>query len=206
MTDEPYPQRQHPSHPAPVVRFNESVIVQVNVCTKDRRPVLACEAVHRLCREIWQAADFWHVGQYVIMPDHIHLFCSPGRQPMPSLKQWVEYWKGQVAARWPMTAELRDSSTESDDTEVVPPKNRNGTSDGTEPVPPGNRYGGPTSVSAVGTPIKLWQRDFWDTQMRSLEHYEEKLSYVRMNPIRKELAKDVEVWPYQGEVFPISWA
>ena len=53
------------------------------------------------------------MGQYVIMPDHIHLFCVPGRLPMPSLAQWVEYWKGRIAARWPLKT------------------------DGTEPVPPG---------------------------------------------------------------------
>ena len=156
-------------------------MVQVNVCTKDRRPVLACEAVHRLCRETWQAADFWRVGQHMIMPDHIHLFCVPGHLPMPSLKQWVEYWKGRIAARWPLKT------------------------DGTEAVPPGGEIGGTPSVAPVPS-FKLWQRDFWDTQMRSREHYEEKLSYVRLNPVRKELVKDAAEWPHQGEVFPISWA
>jgi hypothetical protein len=36
----------------------------------------------------------------MIGPDHIHLLCSLGRVPVPSLKQWVEYWKGRIAARW----------------------------------------------------------------------------------------------------------
>jgi REP element-mobilizing transposase RayT len=52
---------------------------------------------------------------------------------------------------------------------------------------------------------KLWQRDFWDTQMRSREHYQEKLSYVRMNPVRKELVVRPEDWPYRGQVFPVAW-
>ena len=172
MNDERYSDRQRPAHHTPVERFNEPIMVQVNVCTKDRRPVLAREAVHRLCVEVWQAADFWRVGHYVIMPDHIHLFCVPGRLPMPSLKQWVEYWKGQIAVRCPLNM---------DDTEVVPPEGGNGSS------------------------FKLWQRDFWDTQMRSRQHYEEKLSYVRMNPVRKELVKHMAEWPYQGEVYPIGW-
>lgn len=81
---------------------------------------------------------------------------------MTSLKQWVEYWKGQIARR---LSEKRDGKAG----------------------------------------IKLWQRDFWDTQMRSREHYEEKLSYVRMNPVRRGLANKPEEWPYQGKVYPICW-
>lgn len=96
------------------------------------------------------------------MPDHIHLFCAPGRIPMTSLAQWVQYWKGLVARRF---------------------------SEG-----PG-----------VAAGFKLWQRDYWDTQMRSREHYEEKLAYVRMNPVRKGLANAPGAWLYQGEVFSIRW-
>ncbi len=70
-----------------------------------------------------------------------------------------------------------------DDTEVVPPEDGN---------------------PAGGSP-KLWQRDFWDTQMRTKEHYEEKLFYVRMNPVRKGLVHDLDSWSYQGVVFPIAW-
>jgi len=184
MTEECYLERRRPAHHAPVERFNEPVIVQVSVCTKARRPVLACEAAHLLCREVWQASDFWRVGQYVIMPDHIHLFCAPGRSPMPSLKQWVEYWKGQIAARWPVAGSSGGPTS-------VSAVRTDGTADGTEVGPPG---------------FKLWQRDFWDTQMRSREHYNEKLSYVRMNPVRKGLVNEPKAWPYQGQVFPIAWS
>jgi putative transposase len=52
--------------------------------------------------------------------------------------------------------------------------------------------------------FKLWQRDFWDTQMRDREHYDEKLAYVRMNPVRKGLVATPEEWPYQGVVHPIK--
>jgi len=214
MNDEQYPQRRRPAHHAPAERFNEPVLVQVNVCTKDRRPVLACEAGHRLCREAWRAADFWRVGQYVIMPDHIHLFCSPGRIPMPSLTQWVEYWKGQVAVRWSlmaMTGGTPSGPVKTDGTEPVPPEER------MEGRPPCRPHAGPSEASVFMTGVsaavptaavpsfKLWQRDFWDTQMRSREHYEEKLAYVRMNPVRKGLAMTPDNWPYQGKVFPVAW-
>ncbi len=189
--DADYPHRHRPTHHAPVERFNEPVIVQVNVCTKDRQPILACEEGHRLCRDAWQAADFWRVGRYTIMPDHIHLFCTPGRVPTPSLQQWVEFWKSRIAARWPIDSDRA-------------------VADGTEPVPPEterNGIGGTTSVSSVvpGNAFKLWQRDFWDTQMRSREHYEEKLAYVRMNPVRKKLVRTPEEWPYQGVINELAW-
>jgi REP element-mobilizing transposase RayT len=225
MTDADYPNRHRPTHPAPVERFNEPVIVQVNVCTKDRQQLLACEAGHRLCRDAWQAADFWRVGRYTIMPDHIHLFCAPGRVPTSSLRQWVEFWKSRIAARWPIDSDRPVS----DGTEPVPPGNipirmpTDGTepvppgnipicmpTDGTEPVPPGNGHTGIGRTSSVPSglprqPFKLWQRDFWDTQMRSREHYEEKLAYVRMNPVRKALARTPEEWPYQGVINELAW-
>jgi putative transposase len=43
--------------------------------------------------DVWQQASLWLVGRYVIMPDHIHLFCAPNMLPMTPLKQWVKYWK-----------------------------------------------------------------------------------------------------------------
>ena len=36
-------------------------------------------------------------------------------------------------------------------------------------------------------------------------HYDEKWSYVRMNPVRRGLAYASEEWPFQGEVFPLAW-
>jgi REP element-mobilizing transposase RayT len=221
MNDCAHSARRRPAHHPPVERFNEPVIVLATVCTHNRRPVLACAAVHRICREVWEAADFWHVGRYVIMPDHVHMFCAPGRIPMPNLRQWVEYWKGQVARRFSLISggPTSASAGKEDDTEVVPPAGMNAEricggptsvsvvrADGTEPVPPEIRGGGSASVrTGTSIPFKLWQRDFWDTQMRSREHYEEKLAYVRLNPVRKGLAGTPENWPYQGEVFSLAW-
>ena len=41
---------------------------------------------------VWQGADAWAVGRYVLMPDHIHLFCAPGDRLLP-LERWVRFWK-----------------------------------------------------------------------------------------------------------------
>jgi putative transposase len=44
-------------------------------------------------RERWANAKSWLVGRYVVMPDHIHLFCAPATIPPGPLEQWVRYWK-----------------------------------------------------------------------------------------------------------------
>jgi len=49
-----------------------------------------------LCRS-WKKAGGWLVGRYVVMPDHIHLFCAPGGIPPVSLQSWVVYWKRLAA-------------------------------------------------------------------------------------------------------------
>ncbi len=41
--------------------------------------------------------------------------------------------------------------------------------------------------------------------MRDRKHYDEKLSYVRMNPVRKGLVQNPPDWPFQGEIHPIIW-
>jgi putative transposase len=51
--------------------------------------------------DAWQKANVWLVGRYVIMPDHIHLFCAPNTFPMKPLQQWVKYWKSLASLSWP---------------------------------------------------------------------------------------------------------
>ena len=46
-------------------------------------------------------ADHWYVGRYVLMPDHIHLFCAPAKVEYLSVKRWVAYWKSLSSKKWP---------------------------------------------------------------------------------------------------------
>jgi REP element-mobilizing transposase RayT len=50
-----------------------------------------------------------------------------------------------------------------------------------------------------------WLSGCWDTQMRSRENYEEKWSYVRMNPVRAGLVVAPEAWLWRGAGDPIVW-
>jgi putative transposase len=51
----------------------------------------------------------------------------------------------------------------------------------------------------------VWQRDFWDTQLRRSENYSSKWIYVADNAVRAGLVKRAEDWPFQGELNFIPW-
>ncbi len=77
------------------------MLVFVTVCVAGRRPLLANAAAHNLLRDVWAGAARWRVGRYVVMPDHIHLFCAPGEWPPRPLGDWIQYWKNWTTRRWP---------------------------------------------------------------------------------------------------------
>ena len=76
-----------------VVRHNEPTVVLLTVCTRERRNHLANEMVHQVMKSAWMDAYAWRVGLYVIMPDHLHMFCSPGSVEFPAIASWARYWK-----------------------------------------------------------------------------------------------------------------
>jgi putative transposase len=91
------PVRHHPHH-AVILKEGAPTIVFLTVCTKDRVKWLARPEVHDCLVSVWREATAWYVGRYVLMPDHLHLFASPGT-PELSLATWVKYWKSQFSKR-----------------------------------------------------------------------------------------------------------
>jgi putative transposase len=152
------PQRKRPAHFPTVTLGFRSIIIFLTVCTRHRRPLLANDEAAGLILEAWQAANFWHVGRYVIMPDHIHLFCAPNTFPPRPLGKWIEFWRNQVTRAWPNRAH-----------------------------------------------IPIWQREFWDRQLRRSESYAEKWQYVSNNPVRHAYVRRAEDWLYQGELNVLEW-
>ena len=51
----------------------------------------------------------------------------------------------------------------------------------------------------------IWQRDFWDRQLRSGESYAQKWEYVRSNPVRHGLVQAADDWPFQGKLNDLAW-
>jgi putative transposase len=171
--------RKHPTHLPNIERHNQAIIIFLTVCTKDRRALLANEAMCRLLVSAWEVAATWSVGQYMIMPDHIHLFCSPRDVESPNVKVWSAFWKGLVSRAIK----------------------------GYGPVAEVWRGSGGTSPSR-GEDIMadpLWQAHCWDTQLRSVDHYAEKWEYVRKNAVRKGLTATPEEWPFQGCLTELRW-
>lgn len=150
--------RRHPPHFPVTERFNTPIIIFLTVCTKDRKKILACDSSHGLLKGAWQVRPAWLVGRYVIMPDHVHLFCAPGELDPVPLTDWVRFWKSHVARNW---------------------------------------------LERSQAPI--WQRHFWDTQLRRSENYEEKWEYVIQNPVRARLVTHPKDWPYRGELNVLPW-
>jgi putative transposase len=57
----------------------------------------------------------------------------------------------------------------------------------------------------IGPPLQppIWQAEFFDHILRSLENYSQKWDYVRENPVRAGLVKQANEWPWQGELYPL---
>jgi putative transposase len=88
--------RKHPIHLPPRERHNRAIIIYVTSCTAKRRSILASTRVHEAIVGAWGKATRWLVGRYVVLPDHIHFFCAPNGVDIPSLEDWMRYWKSIV--------------------------------------------------------------------------------------------------------------
>ena len=93
-----YSSRRHPTHLPNIERFNQPVILFLTVCSNERRPVLACERVHEALKKVWPQALQYCVGRYIVMPDHLHLFCAPTVRDPENVSRWAAYWK-RLASR-----------------------------------------------------------------------------------------------------------
>ena len=182
----PVMQRKRPVHMTPLERHNAPTILFVTLAIQPRGPFLAnaffCEAFMAACVD----ADAWSVGFYLIMPDHVHLFCRPAKEPAIGIKRWSVYLKERITKR------LRAGDGEGGSAQPRPPGLH--PPDGSPQVrPPGLRI-----------PWR-WQSDCWDTQMRNEEHYRNKWEHVRQNPVRKHLVKESDDWPWQGCLNVVEW-
>jgi putative transposase len=136
---------------------NQSVLIYVTVNVDKRRSILNQAAAVQTILNAWTEADYWLVGRYVIMPDHLHFFCAPS-QEAARLKQWMQFWRATATRRWPFADEK-----------------------------------------------PIWQKDFFDRQLRHGESYRQKWLYIWQNPVVAKICSRPEDWPWQGELNNLSW-
>jgi putative transposase len=63
--------------------------------THQRRQCLACRATLEILSSLWQRSqdlDGWFIGDFLLMPDHVHLFARAAYDAKP-LSKWMEMWK-----------------------------------------------------------------------------------------------------------------
>jgi putative transposase len=73
----------------------------ITACTFRKHPVLATPDTSAILKEEWESAPTrhgWNVARFVIMPDHVHFFCTP-RLEASSLETFVGRWKEWTAKR-----------------------------------------------------------------------------------------------------------
>ncbi len=85
------PVRHHPDEGVLIFRGRPTVVF-LTVCTEKRQSGLASIAARNALVTSWKRADVWLVGLYLIMPNHIHLFCSPQNEEY-EIEDWIAYWK-----------------------------------------------------------------------------------------------------------------
>ncbi len=69
----------------------------LTVCTEKRECWLAQTPVQRVLHDIWEhTATAWLVSDYLLMPDHLHLFCAP-RDLKFTIERWMGFWKDRFA-------------------------------------------------------------------------------------------------------------
>lgn len=79
----------------------------ITTCTYRRRLILASRVVATILVDEWKHArqrHGWAVGRYVIMPNHVHFFCSSEMDAKP-LPRFIQAWKQWTSKR--IGAELK---------------------------------------------------------------------------------------------------
>ena len=67
----------------------------ITACTYRRRKLLVCPHIHKALRHHWVKSlnlYGWAIGSYVVMPDHVHFFCTDANSDTP-LSRMVGSWK-----------------------------------------------------------------------------------------------------------------
>jgi REP-associated tyrosine transposase len=90
-----YPRRSHPSRGVLFVE-NSPTLIFLTVCTHRRQRWLSDHQVHHQLKSVWHETTDWKIGDYLLMPDHLHLFAWPGFGKLTA-DLWVKVWKSRFS-------------------------------------------------------------------------------------------------------------
>jgi REP element-mobilizing transposase RayT len=157
----------------------------VTACTEQRRPILANPEVHASFRQFCQAGltRGVFVGNYVLMPDHLHLFVVLGEEYVQERASALTERRYSGA---PVAADC--------DRRLLP------LSDWVKSL----KNSLSKTLRAMEISAPHWQKGFFDHVLRSEESYSEKWLYVVENPVRKGLVKQAGEWSFQGEIYSLA--
>ena len=76
----------------------------ITTCTFNRRAILASKDVTKILVGEWRKAHDrhgWAIGRYVVMPNHVHFFCSAelNAKTLPTFMQAWKQWTSKRIAR-----------------------------------------------------------------------------------------------------------
>jgi hypothetical protein len=82
-TPEPPSSRRRPHTHTPRELHNQSCILLVTVCARDRKPLFARQAAMQTLLSAWEADKHWLVGRYASSPTTCTSSALPGNCPNP---------------------------------------------------------------------------------------------------------------------------
>ena len=83
------------------LQISGPTVAFLTVKARSRDNWVASERIQTRLHEIWESrATTWRVGDYVLMPDHLHLFCAPLAFDV-EIERWISYWKHLLSRSCP---------------------------------------------------------------------------------------------------------
>ena len=89
---------KRPVHGDLVVMERRPVMVAAALAVRGPIPWVATPEVHDALREVWYEERAWRVGQYLLMPEHLH-FVAAMNDDSTTFAVWLDEWKQRFAER-----------------------------------------------------------------------------------------------------------
>ena len=77
--------------------FDGETLLFCTVCANERGvDWCAKEEVMHALRTVWSRPRMrWLVGDFLLMPDHLHFFCAPAADAWTEVERWTSFWKNE---------------------------------------------------------------------------------------------------------------